>query len=131
MWDQRVCDSVVFARAVGSPSAQAGAETLAIFTLRLAEAVPDEFCADVLHAQATCLCDFSPGMRAAAAFEALEDGSASPPHIGGALVQQLTHEGSLFVGTVGLREDLKSVRAIMKDPLWNVPGGWTSWPLAR
>ena len=31
------------------------------------------------------------GMRAAAAFEALEDGSASPPHIGGALVQQLTH----------------------------------------
>ena len=54
MWDQRVCDSVVFARAVGSPGAQAGAETLAMFTLRLAEAVPD--------------------MRAAAAFEALEDG---------------------------------------------------------
>ena len=56
--------------------------------------------------------------------EALEDGSASPPHIGGALVQQLTHEGFLFAGTVGLREDLKSVKAMMQDPLWDVPGGW-------
>ena len=79
VWDQRICDSVVFASNVGSPGAQAGVETLAMFTLRLAEAVPDEFCADVLHAQATRLCDFSSGMRAAAAFEALEDGFASPP----------------------------------------------------
>jgi len=39
-------------------------------------------------------------------------------------VQQLVHEGGLYAATVGLREDLRSVKSMMKDPLWDVPGGW-------
>ena len=65
-----------------------------------------------------------PSLRAAAAFEALDDGSPSPPHIGEAFVQQLLSEGSLIAATVGLREDLRSVKAMMSDPSWDVAGGW-------
>ena len=39
-------------------------------------------------------------------------------------MQQLLHEGSLIAATVGLRDDLKSVKAMMDDPLWDTPGGW-------
>ena len=86
--------------------------------------MPDDFCADPLHARATRLSAVSPSLQAAAAFEALEDGLLSPPYIGGALVQQLLHEGALLASTVGLREDLRSVKAMMIDPLWDTPGGW-------
>ena len=94
-----------------------GAESLAAFTLRVAECVPDNFCADMLHKQASRLSAFSPSLRAAAAFEALEDGLPSPPHLGGAFVQQLVHEGGLYAATVGLREDLRSVKSMMKSPV--------------
>jgi len=91
------------------------------FTLRVSGAVPDAFCADLLHAQAERLALHDPSLQSSAAFEALEDGSPSPLHIGGAFVQQLTSEGSLIAATVGLLEDLRSVKAMMGDPSWD---GW-------
>ena len=39
-------------------------------------------------------------------------------------MQQLVHESGLYAATVGLREDLKSVKSIMKDPLWDSPIDW-------
>jgi len=99
-------------------------ESLYAFTVRVAVQVPNGFCADPLHARATRLSAVSPSLQAAAAFEALEDGLPSPPYVGGALVQQLLHEGALLASTVGLREDLRSVKAMMIDPLWDAPGGW-------
>jgi len=81
--------------------------------------VPADFCQDALHDRAIRLAPFSLSLRAAAAFEALEDGSPSPPHVGGTLVQKLTHVGFL-AATVGLREDLKTVAAMVLNPLWDV-----------
>jgi hypothetical protein len=115
---------VLFSAATGLVGPRDVHESLHAFTLRVSHAVPDEFCADPPHAQAERLAPHDPSLRAAAAFEALEDGSPSPPHIGGAFVQQLLSEGSLIAATVGLREDVRSVKAMMSDPSWDVAGGW-------
>jgi hypothetical protein len=58
------------------------------------------------------------------AHESLENQSPLPPHVGSALVQEITHEGLFRAGTVDLRKDLKSVAAMALDPLWDAPGGW-------
>jgi hypothetical protein len=100
VWDQRVCDSVLFSSVNVLAPPSVALESLAAFTVRAASAVPAAFCADTLNDRAERLAPFSPSLRAAAAFEALEVGSPSPPHVGGALVQELTHEGFLFAGTV-------------------------------
>jgi hypothetical protein len=123
VWDQRACDSVLFFGVAGIAPASVEHESLAAYTVRAASSVPADFCQDALHDRATRLAPFSPSLRAAASFEALEGGSPSPPHVGGTLVQELTHEGFL-AATVGLREDLKTVAAMALDPLWDVPGGW-------
>jgi hypothetical protein len=123
VWDQRACDSVLFSGVAGTAPASVKHESLAAYTVRAASSVPADFCQDALHDRATRLAPFSSSLRAAAAFEALEGGSPLPPHVGGTLVQELTHEG-FMAATVGLREDLKSVAAMALDPLWDVPGGW-------
>ena len=77
--DQRACDSVVFSASTSQVGPYDCAEILHAFTLRVSEEVPDDFCADPLHAQAERLMPFSPSLQSAVAFEALEDGSPSPP----------------------------------------------------
>jgi hypothetical protein len=39
-------------------------------------------------------------------------------------VRELLAHGSLIAATVGLRKDLTSVKAMLKDPAWDIPGGW-------
>ena len=56
-------------------------------------------------------------------FEDLEDGPPSPPHVGGIIARLLRREGSLLAAVVGLRKDLTSVKAMLKDPDWDIPGG--------
>jgi hypothetical protein len=134
IWDTRVVASVVLASAIGLNHPASGAENLFAFSVRVAENVHESFCADPLHAQARRLGAYDASLGAAAAFEALEDGAPSPPHVGGAPMREILREGSLIAATVGLRSDLRSVKAMMDDPAWLAGGAgarklswsWTS-----
>ena len=65
VWDTRVCDSVVFAGAVGSAPSAVQFESLVAFTVRAALGVHDEFCADALHDRASRLAAVNPSLRVA------------------------------------------------------------------
>ena len=121
--DMRVSASAVLATAVGLHHPALGSVTLNAFALRVAEKVDKEFCADPLHEQAQRLRYHNVSLAAAAAFEALEDGAPSPPHVG-ALMRELLHDETVLAAIVGLRPDLTSVKAMMKDAAWLAPGGW-------
>ena len=130
LWDSRLEGTAVTA---SPPSA--ALESVHAFALRVAVSIPAEYFADdavelplapsdPLHAQARRLAAHDPSLAAGLRFEDLEDGSPSPPHVGGALVRELLAEGSRLVAVVGLRKDLTSVKAMLRDPGWSKPGGW-------
>jgi hypothetical protein len=134
LWAQRVGGEPILRAAAAAAPPVGVHESVHAFGLRVAEAVPDQFFhdadaagledADPLLALASRLAAFEPCLASAAHFEGMEDGSPSPPHVGGAVARELLLEGSKIVATVGLRRDLTSVKAMLKDPDWNVPGGW-------
>jgi hypothetical protein len=134
LWALSVGGEPILRAAAAAAPPVAVHESVHAFGLRVAEAVPEHVFhdadaagledADPLHALASWLAAFKPSLASAAHFEGMEDGSPSPPHVGGAVARELLLEGSKIVATVGLRRDLTSVKAMLKDPDWNVPGGW-------
>jgi len=126
LWADRLAGSASLASASAlGPPPGAVLESVHAFALRVAESVPVElFADDRLHTAARRLAAHDESLAAGLRFENLEDGSPSPPHVGGAIVQELLSEGGKIVATVGLRKDLTSVKAMLRDPGWSKPGGW-------
>ena len=128
LWAQRVGGDPILAAAAAASLASAGPlESVQAFVVRcFPETAPawDGAPADLLHAQAMRLADHDLSLAAARRFEALEDGSPSPPHVGGDVVRELVDVGCKHVNAVGVRADLQSVKAMLRDDAWSKPGGW-------
>jgi hypothetical protein len=71
--------------------------------------------ADHLHEQALRLAELDDSLAAGVRFESLEDGMQSPTFIGGAVSRELLEYVSRISATVGLRKDMASVNAMLKD----------------
>jgi hypothetical protein len=138
VWAQRLSPLPLLAEAAGLFLAPKGAlEDPNVFVLRVVESPPKhnflntehDDClsfqnGDHLHAQATRLAAHDIALAAGLRCNSQEDGSPSLPHAGGALVRDLLAHSSLISAAVGLRKDLASVKAMLKVPAWDIPGGW-------